>query len=85
MVEASIEVMVDQIDLALLAVVGQRRQHPPHRDAEPVLRQRVRGEAFDQREADAIDQIRQVVAEIEMGAFGHGTILRESVATATLT
>ena len=77
MVEASIEVMRDEIDLALLAVVGERRQHPPHGDAQPVLRQRVGGEAVDQRKADAIDQIRQVVAEIEMGAFGHGTILAE--------
>ena len=74
--------MLDEIDLALLAVVGERRQHAPHGDAEAVRLERLRGEALDQREADAIDQVRQVVAEIEMGALGHGAIL---LATAMLT
>ena len=85
MVEASIEVMSDEIDLALLAAVRQRRQHPPHLDAETVRLQRVGGEALHQREADAIDQIRQVVAEIELRAVGHGTVLENGLAEAMLT
>ena len=46
----------------------------------------VRGEALDQREADAIEQVRQIVAEIEMDAVVHRIgSLAQRVATATLT
>ena len=74
MVEASIEVMPHRSTWRWLAVVGQRRQHPPHVDAKRVRLQRIGGEALDQREADAIEEVRQVVAEIEMRAFGHGQV-----------
>ena len=51
----------DEIDLALPAVVRQRgsTRHMPMVSCVP--RQRVRGEALDQRHADAVDQVRQVI------------------------
>ena len=74
MVEASIEVIDDEVDLPLLAVVGQRRQHAPHVEGEALRRERVPGIGRRDRGADAIDEVRQVVVEVEMRALGHGFI-----------
>ena len=66
-VEASMLVISDEIDLALLAVARQHREHPPHRDAQVVRRRARRAVKLShQREADAIDEVRQIVAEIEL-------------------
>jgi len=50
-------------DLALAAVVGQRRQHPPHVDGQPV-RLQLGAETRYQRKTNAIDEIRQIVGEL---------------------
>ena len=61
-----------EIDQPLLAVVGKRREHAPHRDAHIVPHQHMLGEIGNQRRPNAIDEIWQVVVEIEMGASAHG-------------
>ena len=71
-VETSMLVMLGEIDLALPAVVRQRRQHPPHGDAEIVRGERVRGKARDQRGADAVDQVGKVVRRDRDASVGHG-------------
>ena len=43
-----------------------------------------RGEIVYQREPDAIDQVRQIVAKIELRAFGHGNRLSCGLATGQL-
>ena len=60
-----------QIDLALAVIARERGENPPHRDAQPVWRQRAAPEIDHQRRADAIDQVGKIFAEIELRAAGH--------------
>ena len=60
-----------QVDLALAVITRERREHAPHRNAQPMSRQRAAPEIDHQRRADAIDQVGKIFAEIEIGTAGH--------------
>ena len=80
MVEASIEVMATRSIWRCSPLFDSAASTRHIAMLSPCGVERVGGEALHQREADAIDEIRQVVAEIEMGAFGHGTVLEKRFA-----
>ncbi len=72
---------IGKIDLALAAGGGEHRHHPPHRDAQPVRRQRFGAELIGDDGADPVHQIGQIIAEIELGGLLHGR--RPSLARTT--
>ena len=59
---------IGEVDLALAAVAASTAMHAPHRDAQPVLGQRLLAELLGDDGADPVDQIGQVIAEIELGS-----------------
>ena len=60
-----------QVDLALAVITRERREYAPHRNAQPMSRQRAAPEIDHQRRSDAIDQVGKIFAEIEIGTAGH--------------
>src|SRR6516225_1143258 len=59
------------VDLTLAVIVGEHREHAPHRDAQVVTGERVPPEVDHQKPADAVDEIGKIFAEIEARASGH--------------
>src|SRR5262249_33201872 len=59
------------VDLALAVIVGEHRQHAPHRDAQLVAGERVLPQADHQQPAAAVDEIGKIFAEIEAPSIGH--------------
>src|SRR4029077_6570663 len=59
------------VDLTLAVIVGEHREHAPHRDAQVVSGERVLPEVDHQKPADAVDEIGKIFAEIETRASGH--------------
>ena len=61
---------VGEVDLALATAARQQRHDTPHRDAQPIRRQRFGAELLGNDVADPVDQVGQVIVEIERG-FHH--------------